>query len=208
MAVEKTSDPVSTNREDWLNVALRVLIDEGAAAVKVMTLAQRLGCSRSSFYWFFNDREAMLQALLHLWRARNTHAIVERAGRPAARVSKAVLNVFECWADPALFDAKLDFAVREWARRSPEVALAVHDADEERLAALTAMFARFGADDKEAVVRARTLYFMQIGYYALEVRETNLQRNALLQQYVEVFSGEVPDAADLRGFTALAEGAS
>jgi hypothetical protein len=24
------ADPVSTNREDWLNVALRVLIDEGA----------------------------------------------------------------------------------------------------------------------------------------------------------------------------------
>ena len=208
MAEEPTADPVSTTREDWLNAALRVLMDEGAAAVKVMTLAQRLGCSRSSFYWFFNDREAVLRALLDHWRARNTSAIVERAGRPAARVSEAVLNVFECWADPALFDAKLDFAVREWARRSPDVARAVHEADEERLTALTAMFARFGADAKEAVVRARTLYFMQIGYYALEVQETNLQRNALLRQYVEVFSGEVPEAADLRRFEALAKGAS
>ncbi|HCY99672.1 MAG: hypothetical protein A3D16_22260 [Rhodobacterales bacterium RIFCSPHIGHO2_02_FULL_62_130] len=195
-----TSDPISTTREDWLAAALQILIEEGASAVKVLTLAQRLGGSRSSFYWFFKDRDALLAALLEYWSARNTKAITDRASKPAASVSQAVLHVFECWADPALFDAKLDFAVREWARRAPDIREAVHRADAERLSALSAMFARFCPDPKEAIVRARTLYFMQIGYYALDVQETNAQRGALLEHYVEVFSGEQPSAPDLHWF--------
>lgn len=203
-----TAEPTGTTRADWLAAALQILIEEGASAVKVLTLAQRLGGSRSSFYWFFKDREALLAALLDLWSTRNTNAITDRAARPATCVSQAVLHVFECWADPALFDAKLDFAVREWARREPDIRRAVHLADEERLSALTAMFARFCKDPKEATVRARTLYFMQIGYYALDVRETNAQRGALLEHYVRVFSGETPDLADVAAFLRLVENAN
>ncbi len=49
--------PVSTNREDWIGLALRILVEEGAGEVKILTLANLLGCSRSNFYWFFRDRE-------------------------------------------------------------------------------------------------------------------------------------------------------
>lgn len=92
-----TPEPTGTTREDWLAAALQILIEEGASAVKVLTLAQRLGGSRSSFYWFFKDRKALLTALLDHWSARNTKAITDRASRPATSVSQAVLHVFECW---------------------------------------------------------------------------------------------------------------
>ena len=198
-ATEERGD-LRTTRRDWLDLALQILVEEGAPAVKVLTLAQRLGGSRSSFYWFFESREALLDALLDLWRERNTRHLLERAERPAPSVSKAVLNVFECWADPALFDARLDFAVREWARRSPKVLAAVKDADEARLHALGRMFARHGCAEPEALVRARTLYCMQIGYYALGVQETDAGRAALIEPYVEVFSGERPDPQDVEDF--------
>lgn len=193
--------PVSTTRADWVRTALQILVEEGAAEVKILTLAARMGCSRSNFYWFFKDREALFAELLAHWQAKNTAAIVERAARPATRISQGVLNVFDCWADPALFDARLDFAMREWARRSGHVAAEVARADGERLAALTALFARHGASPTQAVVRARTLYFMQIGYYALEIRETRADRMALLADYVLAFCGELPDAGDIRAFT-------
>mgnify|MGYP006158786737 CR=1 FL=1 len=50
----------------------------------------------------------------------------------AARISQGVLNIFDCWANPDLFDARLDFAVREWARRSDQVRAEVARADAER----------------------------------------------------------------------------
>lgn len=192
--------PVSTNREDWISTALTLLVDEGAAAVKVLTLANRMGCSRSNFYWFFKDREALLSELLAHWQRRNTAAIVERASRPAVRISQGILNIFDCWADAGLFDARLDFAIREWARRSVEVAAAVRRADAERLEAIMSLFLRFGVDRRQALVRARTLYFMQLGYYALEIDETADERIALLADYVFAFCGEMPDAGDMADF--------
>lgn len=192
--------PVSTSREDWVRAALQILIEEGAGEVKVLTLANRMGCSRSNFYWFFKDREALLAELLAHWQAKNTAAIVGRANRPAARISQGVLNIFDCWADPDLFDARLDFAIREWARRSDAVATEVTRADTLRLDAIAGLFTRFGASPTQAIVRARTLYFMQLGYYALSIRETQAERMALLSDYVLAFCGEVPDPADAEGF--------
>ena len=192
--------PVSTNREDWVRTALQILIEEGAAEVKILTLANRMGCSRSNFYWFFQDRDALLDALLQHWQSRNTTAILDRSSRPAARVSQAVLNVFDCWADPDLFDARLDFAIREWARRSVQVAAEVARADALRLDAVIALFARHGASQAQAIVRARTLYFMQLGYYALGIRETTEARMALLPEYVFAFCGEMPNPQDTHNF--------
>lgn len=192
--------PISTTREDWINSALQILIDQGAGEVKILTLAQKLGCSRSNFYWFFKDREALLSDLLACWQAKNTAAIVTRAGFPAERISQGVLNIFDCWANPDLFDTRLDFAVREWARRSADVAAEVRRADAARLDAVTALFAKFGASPAQAIVRARTLYFMQIGYYALEIRETLADRLALLPDYIVAFCGEAPQPEDIAAF--------
>ena len=193
--------PISTSREDWINAARRILVEEGVGEVKILTLAQRLGCSRSNFYWFFEGREALLSALLAHWQGMNTAAIVERANRPATCISQGVLNIFDCWANAQLFDARLDFAVREWARRSDSVLAEVRRADEQRLGAIGALYARFGASPTQAMVRARTLYFMQIGYYALDIQETPADRYRLLRDYIIAFCGEEPSPQDLADFT-------
>lgn len=42
--------------EGWLEAAYEALKESGIDAVRVMPLAKRLGLSRTSFYWFFEDR--------------------------------------------------------------------------------------------------------------------------------------------------------
>ena len=58
-------------------------------------------------------------------------------------------------------------------------------ADDARLNALIRMFSRHGCTDRKAIVRDRTLYLMQIGYFALDVREATSARFALPETYVE-----------------------
>ena len=48
---------VKVTREDWLNVAMDVLITDGVEQVKVLALAERMQVSRSSFYWYFKSRQ-------------------------------------------------------------------------------------------------------------------------------------------------------
>ena len=194
----------ATTRDDWLDVALRVLAQRGAGAVTVLDLSERLGVSRSSFYWHFRSRDVLFDALLARWDALNTRSIVRQAEAPAETVTKAVCNVFRCWVDASLFSPRLDVAVRDWARLSDTARARLDVADRERTAALEAMFARHGYAAEDALVRARVLYTMQIGYYALGVREPIEARVALAPRYVEMIAGVKPRDEELAAFRAYA----
>ncbi|MEL6207661.1 MAG: TetR/AcrR family transcriptional regulator, partial [Pseudomonadota bacterium] len=63
-------------REDWLNVAMDLLMSDGVAEVKVLTIGTRLEVSRSSFYWYFKSRKDLLNQLLAEWERTNTGAMV------------------------------------------------------------------------------------------------------------------------------------
>ena len=132
---------------------------EGVDHVTVLNLSERLGVSRSSFYWYFKNRDELLGALLDRWDELNTRSIVAQAEAPAATVNEAVCNVFRCWINPTIFSPRLDFAVREWARRSAHVRKALDRADRVRTEATKALFVRFGYEDEDAFVRARVLYY-------------------------------------------------
>ena len=96
---EPASGNIKVTRADWINLALQTLISDGIESVRVLTPGQKLGVSRSSFYWYFESRRDLLDQLLKHWQDTNTKAIVERARRPAETIIMGVMNVFECWAD-------------------------------------------------------------------------------------------------------------
>ncbi len=195
---------VKATRDNWLDLALSVLSAEGVGHVTVLNLSERLAVSRSSFYWYFKNRDELLDALLDRWDRLNTRSIVRQTQAPAATVNEAVCNVFRCWVNPGIFSPRLDFAVREWARRSASVRKALDRSDRERMEALKALFVRFGYQDEDAFVRARVLYYMQIGYYALDLREPIEARLALTPHYLKAFTGVPASEAEVGEFRAYA----
>ncbi|MEM1352656.1 MAG: TetR/AcrR family transcriptional regulator [Pseudomonadota bacterium] len=195
---------VKVTREDWLKLALSVLVRDGVEGVKIQLLGVRLGVSRSSFYWYFKSRQDLLDALLDHWQATNTSALVARAEAPATSITEAVGNVFRCVINPALFDTRLDFAIRDWARRSPKVRRVLRRSDDQRLGALQSMFERFDYPPLESIARARILYYMQIGYDDAQLGEPMAERNRLLAPYLVGFTGQHPTDAELADLRAYA----
>ncbi len=185
---------IKVTREDWLNMARDALVTEGVESVKILPLANRMGVSRSSFYWYFENRDDLLDALLIEWEERNTAKIVAHCELPGDGINEAICNFFNCFLDPRHFDRGLDFAIREWARRDPNLRLRIDAADEIRIEAVTAMFARHGYEPDEADARARILYFMQLGYHALDIREHIDTRLSRVSGYLLGFTGRKPDA--------------
>ena len=203
---DPTKDPlvgnVKVTRQDWLNAALATLINDGVENVKVMTLATRLSVSRSSFYGYFKDRQDILDALLEHWEQTNTATLVQHAEMPAPTITASCCNVFRCFVTPGLFDIALDFTVRDWARRSQDVRRRLEASDARRLQALQAMFGRFDYEPVEALVRARTLYYMQIGYNDADLREPMDVRLTLHPHYVYAFTGLRPSDEEIAQFRA------
>jgi AcrR family transcriptional regulator len=196
----------NTPRDVWLDAAYDLLVNQGAPAVKVMTLARALGLSRSGFYWHFADRDALLAALLDRWRDTNTGNLIARTQAYADTITEAMFNLFDCWITPDLFDARLDFAVRTWARGDRALTPMLETADAARIAAIDAMFRRFGYAPDQADTRARTIYLTQVGYIAMMVQEPTAPRVARMPAYIEVFTGHAPAQAEIARFMARHEG--
>ena len=188
--------------ELWLEAAYDLLLESGVDAVRILPLASKLKLSRTSFYWFFKDREQLLDALLQRWRDKNTGNFLKQANAYAESLVEAILNVSDCWFDTALFDSRLEFAIRSWALQSQQVQADVRRADDMRLAALTDVFRRFGHDDLSADVRARTIYLLQIGYISMQTSEPMALRMSRMPKYVEIYADVVPTRREMDRFYA------
>ncbi|MDR7127223.1 TetR/AcrR family transcriptional regulator [Pseudotabrizicola sp. 4114] len=193
-----------TTREDWLRLALEYLVDDGIDRVKIQIIASRLGVSRSGFYWFFKSSQDLHDQMLEYWLHRNTGPIIERAMRPCATISLGILAVFECWVDGTLFDSRLDIAVRLWGRRSKKVSAIVAHADHQRLEALSHMFLRHGYAEEDAKIRARVLYFTQIGHFTLDFPEDMKTRISHVPTYIHAFCGRDATHEEFEMFKAFA----
>ena len=182
-------------RLDWLQRALELFVAEGIDAVRITRLADELGVTRGSFYWHYQNREDLIRALVEFWKNKNTPAIVG-AVETAASLEDGILRFFETCVDSAQFDPRLDLALREWARRSAAIRRLVDAEDAARITALRAFFARFDYPMPQALIRARVLYYSQIGFYALEVDEPLATRLGYTEAYYECFTGrQLPAAA-------------
>ncbi len=189
--------------EGWLEAAYAALIDSGIDGVKILPIANRLKLSRTSFYWHFKDREALLEALVRRWEERTTRPLVAATGSYADTEAEALLNVIGCFLPPKEFDDRLEFAVRSWALQDDKVMGRVQAADVERLAALAEMLRRWGHDPVDADVRARTIYLVQIGYISMQVQESLATRMARVPKYIEIYSGgRIPEPREIARFHA------
>ncbi len=175
---------------DWIGAALDMLKTSGLDAVQITTLAKRLSVTRGSFYWHFESREDLLAALVAEWRARNTGVMVE-AIRDIDTLDNGVLALFSVWVDHTRFDARLDQAIRDWARRDTDLLETVKLEDDARVAAIAKLYAAHGYPESEAFIRARVIYFTQISFYALRVEddENMAQRLGYLEEYFRCFTG-------------------
>lgn len=194
------TETVKGRAEDWLDAAYDKLVLSGVESVRILPLAKALKTSRTSFYWFFKDRDALLDGLIERWKTKNTQGLIGQTERYADTVVEAMLNVFDCWLDETIFDSEFEFAVRNWAMQCPKVAREVASADRKRIDALTQMLIRFDYEPHAANVRARTTYLTQIGYISMRTQETKEERIGRVAEYVQIFTGQPCRRQDLERF--------
>ncbi|MBL8348186.1 MAG: TetR/AcrR family transcriptional regulator [Rubrivivax sp.] len=157
--------------ETWIDAATEVLVDQGIDHVRVDVLATQLGVTRGSFYWHFRDREDLLRRVLQAWRERATVALTRRLetdrSDPHEQLRNAASLPFRGRA--AAKAARIELAIRAWARRDEMAREAVDEADAARLAHHERIFTALGFAAEEARGRA----FLMYGY---EVAESILHR--------------------------------
>lgn len=182
-----------TTREEWLAEAERILVEGGVQQVKIDRLAKNLNVTRGGFYWFFNNRQDILNHLLEDWQKLENDPLINALNGKNATPLDPFYRFFTRLLRERSYSPKLDTAIRDWARQSTDALKAIEVVDNRRIEALTKAFLSLKYAPDEAFIRARILYYHQIGYYAMNVAETDVQRQKLLPTYFRQLTGyELP----------------
>ena len=174
-------EPVKTSLtpETWIDAATEVLVDRGIDHVRVDVLAGELKVTRGSFYWHFRDREDLLRRVLLAWGERATEQLtrrLERAGSDAQAQLRDVISL-PFRGRSAVRGARIELAIRAWARRDEMARKAVDEADASRIGYHEEIFAALGFEAGEARCRAFLLYSYEVAESLLHRQGTAAQRD-------------------------------
>ena len=183
---DKPRPPLTPER--WVEAATEVLVDRGIDHVRVDLLAKSLAVTRGSFYWHFRDRDDLLRAVLQAWRARTTEQLtlrLESAHDNAADQVRDLLSL-PVRGRSAVRAARIELAIRAWARRDDLARVFVDEADAARLGYIAQVFSSLGFGLVEARSRAFLLYSFMLAESMLSgTPAQHADRSRLVEQLLQ-----------------------
>lgn len=150
---------------DWIAKGLRVLAKSGIDAVRVEPLAKMLNVTKGSFYWHFKDRAALHNSMLQVWSEQATAGIIDSLKRNDETPEQKLHGLFTLPRRSArsIEGARLELAVRNWARKDRNAERMLHQVDKQRMDFIADAYREFGFSDEEAVARAFVFYSVLMG---------------------------------------------
>ena len=170
----------SLTPETWIEAATTVLVDHGIDHVRVDVLATQLGVTRGSFYWHFRDREDLLRRVLQAWQQSATEQLTKRleTARTDAREQLRDVISLPFRGRAAVRAARIELAIRAWARRDEMARQAVDEADASRIAYHAQVFGALGFAADEAAMRGFLLYSYEVAESLLTRQGSAAQKQA------------------------------
>ena len=166
--------------ETWIEAATEVLVDRGIDHVRVDILAAELGVTRGSFYWHFRDREDLLRRVLQAWHESTTEQLTRRLegarSDPREQLRDVISLPFRGRA--AVRAARIELAIRAWARRDDLARQVVDEGDARRLAYHAQIFGALGFAPDEAAARGFLLYSYEVAESLLNRQGSTAQKQA------------------------------
>lgn len=162
MAEQNATGQRRLTRDDWITAALGAIAEGGLAAVGVEPLAVRLGTTKGSFYWHFENRDALLDAAIRRWEKETTTDVVAEVtaanDAPASQFRRLVAAVIERAEQDRVGPALLASATY------PAVAPALERVTAARLSLIATVLRRLGFPPAEARRRALLAYSAYLGH--------------------------------------------
>lgn len=171
----------------WIAGALKLIARDGPEALRIERLAREIRVSKGSFYWFFENRDDLMEATLDHWRVDYNDVVfaeVEAAfpGRPLAdRLAHLIRHVRA--SDMGRYDA----AIRAWALRDARARACVDRVDRDRLEFLTRLFG-----DPEPSLRAHLFYRAFIAEAQVRTVPDTLRAGDFLPQVADFIAALPP----------------
>lgn len=174
------------SRNDWINAATKVLATSGIDMVRVDNLAKKLKITRGSFYYHFDSRKELLQAILDTWRLKATEAVIDSLKQKSQDSKEQLMELMSLplKGDKAQEAASIEISLRAWGRRDEIARAAVNEVDSYRIGFIEGLFIDLGHTSSQANDLAHLVYSFLIAtslvdpFSSEETRKERAQRIA------------------------------
>lgn len=189
-AASVDADRAALTPQAWTDAATEVLVDQGIDHVRVDVLAKQLQVTRGSFYWHFRDREELLRSVLSSWHEGTTEQLTARLESAHTDPRQQLRDVLSLplRGRSAVRAARIELAIRAWARRDELARHAVDEADASRIGYIAQVFSSLGFVVAEARSRAFVLYAFLVGESMMANQGSEsqrLERGRLVEQLLQ-----------------------
>ena len=170
------------SRNEWIAAALGAMAEGGVDAVRVERLARVLGVTKGSFYWHFRDRGDLLESTIEAWEEGGTERMILQAEAGGGDAADRIMRLWEITAGDARMASEL--AIRDWARRDPDLADRVQAVDDRRMQYLRRLLRELRVPQAEIESRAMLLASLLIGNYHIRAKHGRKSRRTVLADAV------------------------
>ena len=169
-----------TPRGSWIDEGLRALAAGGPDAVRIESLAHSLGVTKGGFYWHFEDRSALLDAMLDSWERATTVEVIERVEADGSDAQERLRRLFAL-ASSGEWLITTDLAIRDWSRRDKAVAKRLRRVDNRRMDYMRSLFSEFCPDPDDVEARCTIAFTLWIGNHFMAADHGTRSRTEVLE---------------------------
>jgi AcrR family transcriptional regulator len=168
----KSSTPASAGKKtessrldctSWLDAAEAAIAEGGFSNVRVLPLSQKLGVTRGSFYWHFENHADFVAQIIERWKERELEDLKQWNGDVSDPMEtlENIVNFVLKRASTQPRRAKIEFALRDYSGGSKIAAKAVAAIDHARISIGYTLLKEItgSADDTESYA---LLFYAQI----------------------------------------------
>jgi AcrR family transcriptional regulator len=173
---------IIVTEEQWIQAGMECFAKGGAEAIVIEKMASALRCSKSSFYWYFNDRTVFLQRVVEEWRRRATLQVIESSSEEPDVDRQLRSLLYRMFSVTQRGDFL--FFLRSLSEKEAMYRSTLDEVEELRMRYAKDLLVRKGLGEERAFRLSFMLYHYYLGWYERHKQEILTEQE--IQQHVHM----------------------
>jgi AcrR family transcriptional regulator len=170
---------VLVTEEQWIRIGMEQFARSGADGLVIEQMASELGCSKSSFYWYFKNRKDYIVRIVERWSDVATQQIIRQSAGSGTAEDQVDTLLTEMFAITQKGDFL--FYLRRLARENADYRAILDAIEQARMQYAQELLMKLGMPLEAAERKSRILYHYYLGWYERHkhepVREEDLKQH-------------------------------
>ncbi|MFD0589724.1 TetR/AcrR family transcriptional regulator [Paenibacillus sp. GCM10027627] len=158
---------------------MRKFAQNGINGLVIEKMSSELGCSKSSFYWYFKNRDEFIARLIERWVELSTQQVILSSSELEKEDDQITKMLYEMFS--ATRKGDFLFYLRKLSEEIPAFYTVLESIEQTRMSYATELFRKVGMDREVAEQKSHILYHYYLGWYErfknAEVEDEELDRH-------------------------------